>query len=100
VSEKKLSQEIIILFKKREELNREIDRLENKLAKNLCPKGKSRCEPSYCTFRITDSCPFLKRWRNILSEANVKEDFPEELLNYIAKIIAKILPTKEESSKK
>lgn len=96
MSETELSEEIINLFKKKEKLNREIDELQNKLVKKLCPKGKSQCEPAYCTFRITDSCPFLERWQNILSEANVKEDFPEEILD----ILSKILPTKRKVLRK
>ena len=26
----------------------------------LCPKGKNKCEPEYCTFRLTNTCEFLK----------------------------------------
>jgi hypothetical protein len=45
---------------------RELKRLERELVKELCPKGyKRECEPAYCIFRYTDTCPFLKKWREI-----------------------------------
>ena len=41
----------------------EIKRLEKLYASILCPKGKDECEPVYCTFQITNTCPFLDKWR-------------------------------------
>jgi hypothetical protein len=50
------------LLNERRTIDREITKLEKELVKELCPKGKSSCEPAYCTFRDTDTCPFLKEW--------------------------------------
>jgi hypothetical protein len=43
----------------------EIRRLEKLCASLLCPKGKPECEPVYCTFQITNTCPFLDKWRSL-----------------------------------
>jgi hypothetical protein len=51
-------------------IERKIERLQNQLVQALCPKGKEECEPAYCMFRITDTCPFLREWNNILEEAS------------------------------
>lgn len=51
---------------KEKNIERELNKLEKELVKKLCPKGyKTECEPAYCTFQITDTCPFLKKWREI-----------------------------------
>jgi hypothetical protein len=55
----------MMIAKKEKETERELNKLERELVKELCPKGKKECEPAYCTFRITDTCPFLKKWREI-----------------------------------
>jgi hypothetical protein len=51
--------------KKEKDADQELNKLERQLVKKLCPKGKKECEPAYCTFRYTDTCPFLKKWREI-----------------------------------
>jgi hypothetical protein len=53
------------IAKKEKDAERELNTLERQLVKKLCPKGKKECEPAYCTFRYTDTCPFLKKWREI-----------------------------------
>jgi hypothetical protein len=53
------------ITKKEKETEQALNRLERQLVKELCPKGKKECEPAYCTFRITNTCPFLKKWRKI-----------------------------------
>jgi hypothetical protein len=53
------------ISKKEKKTERELNTLERQLVKKLCPKGKNECEPAYCTFRYTDTCPFLKKWREI-----------------------------------
>ena len=51
---------------KEKKTERELKRLEMELVKKLCPKGyKRECEPAYCIFRYTGTCPFLKKWREI-----------------------------------
>ena len=57
------------LLKEKKEKEIEIEKLERQLTKELCPKGKQECEPAYCTFQITDTCPFLKKWRKISKES-------------------------------
>lgn len=51
------------ISRKEKETERELSKLERQLVKKLCPKGKKECEPAYCTFRYTNTCPFLKEWR-------------------------------------
>ena len=54
------------IAKDEEKVERELKKLERELVKELCQKGyKKECEPAYCIFRITDTCPFLKKWREI-----------------------------------
>jgi hypothetical protein len=65
VEKKKLKQKIIALFKEKERIEKEIASLQDELVNELCPKGKSSCEPAYCTFRYTNTCPFLIEWRRI-----------------------------------
>jgi hypothetical protein len=64
---KKRRKNIAIKAKKTE---KELEKLERELVNELCPKGyKKRCEPAYCIFRITDTCPFLKKWREISKDS-------------------------------
>lgn len=60
---KELRKKLLSLKKNRQAIDREISKLEKQLTKELCPKGKVFCEPAYCLFQISDSCPFLKEWR-------------------------------------
>lgn len=53
------------IAKKERATEQALNRLERQLVKELCPKGKKECEPAYCTFRITNTCPFLEKWRTI-----------------------------------
>jgi len=62
------------LFQQKHNLEEEIQRLQNELVRRLCPKEKTECEPTYCMFRLTNSCPFIKRWTNILENAGVAKD--------------------------
>lgn len=57
---------IVVLLKEKKRIEKEIEKLKNQLVKQYCPKKKKECEPAYCTFRITDTCPFLTKWRRIL----------------------------------
>jgi cell division protein FtsB len=66
LGKKEQRKKLASLFKERERIDREINALEKQLVKELClKKGKTICEPEYCTFRYTDTCPFLKEWRKI-----------------------------------
>jgi len=65
--EKKQRQKVIMLLKEKRRIEKELQDLENQLAKELCPKRKSSCEPAYCTFMLTNTCPFLKEWHAITS---------------------------------
>lgn len=69
MNEVPLKEKIIALFKKKKEIEKEIEKLRDNLVKQLCPKHKHECEPAYCIFRITNTCPFLKIWREILKES-------------------------------
>ena len=70
-----LRKKIIALSKqqKKENTEKEIEKLQNKLVQKLCPKGKKECEPAYCILRMTNSCPFLDEWRSI--EKEIGEDY-------------------------
>jgi len=46
----------------------EIKKIEKQFTTLLCPKGKNECEPAYCTFQITNTCPFLDRWRSMVKK--------------------------------
>jgi len=48
----------------------ELEELESRVFKELCVKRKymKQCEPSYCCFRITGSCEFIKTWHEIKCE--------------------------------
>jgi hypothetical protein len=64
--EKDLKKRYAKIANKESKNERELTKLERELVKKLCPKGYLKeCEPAYCTFRITDTCPFLKKWREI-----------------------------------
>jgi len=65
VNKREIRKKIISLSKQRHDINKEIEKLQNQLAKELCPKEKKECEPAYCILRITDSCPFLRELRSI-----------------------------------
>ena len=55
------------LSEKKEEIEIELKKIENTLVKNLCPKNKEECEPAFCSFRCTDTCPFIIEWKNLLN---------------------------------
>lgn len=80
MSEKELVKKIVALLRQRNKIEQKIQNLQNKLTKRLCPKGKSICEPAYCTFRLTDTCPFTKKWSTILDEAEVERDTALDVL--------------------
>ena len=67
-----LKSKLIKLLTDKERVENEIEKLQNQLVQQLCPKGKQSCEPEYCALRMTETCPFLKKWRKILTEANVR----------------------------
>jgi len=80
--------QIVSLFEKRNVIDKEIEKLQNQLIQKLCPKEKQECEPEYCTFRLTDTCPFLKKWRKILKEAKVSENIiPDVLFSFVKKLL-------------
>ncbi len=63
MGDEELEKQLAKAAKSRHSSRSEIKRLEKEYAVLLCPKGKEECEPAYCTFRITDTCPFLDKWR-------------------------------------
>lgn len=65
MEKKERKKKIANLLKERKRIDNEIKEIEKQLVKELCPKGKTFCEPAYCTFRYTNTCPFLKEWRRI-----------------------------------
>lgn len=73
MEKEQMKKKIVTLFQRKRKIEEEIKNLQNRLVKQLCPKRKQECEPAYCTFRITDTCPFLKEWSNILKEGQVEE---------------------------
>lgn len=81
MTKEQLPKEIVSLFEKRKAIDKEIEKLQNQLVQKLCPKEKQKCEPEYCTFRLTDTCPFLKEWRKILEEARVPENTALDVLS-------------------
>jgi len=57
------------------------------MVKELCPKGKEQCDPAYCTLRITNTCPFIREWSEILDSANISEDTKYELfIEFVDKV--------------
>lgn len=66
--EEQLKRKIVTLLQKKRNMEKEIEKFQNQLVQQLCPKEKEECEPAYCTFRMTDTCPFLKKWHKILEE--------------------------------
>lgn len=79
---------IVSLFRKKQDIEKEIKKLQNQLVQQLCPKHKQECEPEYCTFRITDTCLFLKEWRKILEEAQVPKETKYDLfINFVEKVL-------------
>jgi len=58
-------------YKLRQLSEEKIIEIEHALTKLLCPKGKAECDPAYCTFQITDSCEFLKKWRSLVTKYNL-----------------------------
>lgn len=64
-----LKTKLIKLLRDKERTESEIEKLQNQLVKQLCPKGKRSCEPEYCALRITQTCRFLKEWHEILEKA-------------------------------
>jgi len=91
--QKELVKQVIALLKQRNKIEQKIEILQNELTKQLCPKGKSVCEPAYCSFRLTDTCPFTKKWSEILDEAEVEKD---TTLDVLAEFVYKL--TKEGSA--
>ena len=84
---KQLEKQIVSLYNKRKTIDEEIKKLQNQLVQELCPKEKQECEPEYCTFRLTDTCPFIKEWRKILEEARVPENtVPDLLFSFVEKL--------------
>jgi hypothetical protein len=65
VDKESLKNKRAAISSKEKKTERELNKLERQLVKKLCPKGKKECEPAYCTFRYTDTCPFLKKWGEI-----------------------------------
>lgn len=65
MNKEEIKMEIINLLKKKKDIEKEIDILLNQLVQQLCPKQKSECEPAYCIYCITETCPYIKEWRNI-----------------------------------
>jgi len=65
VGETELEKQLAKASKSRNSSSSEIKKIERLYAIRFCPKGKEECEPAYCTFQITNTCPFLKEWRSL-----------------------------------
>jgi len=61
-----IKRRIITLLREKENKEKEIEKLQNQLVQQFCPKEKQKCEPAYCAFRITETCPFIQEWKKIL----------------------------------
>jgi len=68
LEEEQLKKKLATLLKEKRNIERRIAELQNQFVQQLCPKEKRECEPAYCMYRMTDTCPFLKKWREILAE--------------------------------
>jgi len=68
LDEEQLKKKIVTFLKEKRKIEKQIEKLQNQLVQQLCPKRKQECEPAYCTFRVTATCPFLKKWHEILDE--------------------------------
>ena len=71
MNEKDFEKQLAEFSKLRTSSNKDIKRIEHEFTKSLCPKGKMVCEPSYCIFQITNTCPFLKKWRYLVEKYNI-----------------------------
>jgi len=88
LTEKETKRQIVTLFKEKERIEKEIEKLQNQLVQQLCPKEKQECEPAYCVFRMTGTCPFLREWQGILEEAQVPTETKYDLfLEFIQKTL-------------
>lgn len=74
MSKKQLRTKLIKLLRTEAGVESEIAKLQNQLVRQLCPKRKKGCEPAYCTLRVTETCPFLEEWREILVEAKASDN--------------------------
>lgn len=92
----KIKERIISLYAERKGIDEEIQSLQNQLVEQLCPKEKKECEPEYCTFRLTDTCPFLEEWHKILTEAHVPEETVSDVL---LDVVEKALKDKDVSER-
>lgn len=87
MNKEQIRKKVIALYKEEDNIEKEIKKLQNELVEQLCPKEKKECEPEYCVFRLSDACPFLKVWRELLEEANVPKDTKYDLfIDFIEKI--------------
>ncbi len=66
--------ELITLLIEKEKKDNQIKNLQNKIVQILCPTKKKECEPAYCAFRITVTCPFISEWRVLLEETQIKKN--------------------------
>jgi hypothetical protein len=73
VDENELELQLAKALESRESCQAEIKRIEKIYTTLLCPKGKSICEPAYCTFQITGTCPFLDKWRSIAKKYKLQK---------------------------
>lgn len=90
MDKEQITQKVASLFKQKNKLDEEIQRLQNELVQKLCPKGKSVCEPAYCMLRLTDSCPFIGEWTKILEKAGVPKDNKyDTFIEFVEKISEK-----------
>jgi len=98
VSKEQIKENVIALFKQKISIEKEIEKLRNKLVQQLCPKGKEECEPEYCVFRLANTCPFLKVWWKIQKDAGVPKDVGlEVLVDFIEKMLEDKGITSEDS---
>lgn len=82
-----MRKKLVALFKEMKKIEEEIQKIQNQLVQQLCPKKKEECEPAYCTFRITDTCPFIKEWNKILEEGEYPKDTRyDDFVEFIEKI--------------
>jgi hypothetical protein len=71
VDETELERKLEKAAKSKNAASKTIKSVELQYTLLLCPKGKKECEPAYCSFRISDTCPFLEKWHFLVKKYNV-----------------------------
>ena len=54
---------------------RRVERLNHEIFRELCEKSyKDECDPAYCTPRYTDTCRYLKVWREVKKRIGLSDN--------------------------